>query len=86
MENVLAAGIKRKLTKAAEEVTGKDKPKSKPKNVRKARPSCQKDERVELMKKRTQYKSIEDWNRKLAHMHTILTAQDGLGKYDSVFS
>jgi len=38
------------------------------------------NEREEELIKKMQYKSIEDWNRKLEHMHTILTATEGICK------
>jgi len=50
-----------------------------PKKVMKARPSCQPTQE-EIIKQSVQlkYRKIDDWNRKLTHMYTILTATEGL--------
>jgi hypothetical protein len=60
-----------------QEVNKVTKP-SKNKKKRAGRPALEKqaDERDQVRKQSLQFKSIIDWNRKLEHMHTILTSED----------
>lgn len=74
MENLIGQAIQKKVTK---ELDGVNKKNGKAPE-RKGRPALDKasDDRDKVRNQTLQFKSIVDWNRKLEHMHTILTADD----------
>ena len=79
MDKLLKAGIESKLNKLTNEAKGDAK------KVLKARPSCQPQEQQAKMATQLKYRGIEEWNRKLQNMYTILTATEGLGKWTAAY-
>ncbi len=63
-----------------------DKKKSKDKKKKKGRPTCKKDEENESKSKydNPKYKFINMQMEKLENMYVILTAEDGMSKYDRI--
>ena len=70
MESVIKRGVKKSVQKTAKELgVGESR---KPK----ARPTCRKSEMEQITTTKLKYRGIEDWNRRLQHMDTILTAEN----------
>ena len=77
MESRLRKGLSSKLA-------GLSRSTSEPKKrerVLKPRTTCQKTEMEAVMMAKQKYRALEDWNRRLEHMNTILSAEEGLCKW-----
>ena len=69
MESVIKRGINKKIELATREIREEGA------RTLKARPTCRKSEMEQITTTRLKYRGIEDWNIRLKHMDTILTAE-----------
>jgi hypothetical protein len=80
MEEIITNQVKKKVTKQVEKVSGAKERKGRP-ALRKKPADDTKDDRDKVRSVALQYKSLVDWNRKLEHMHTILTNEESSCKF-----